>query len=161
MLELSVVANYAEIIGAAAVVFAVIFGILELRQNRHQRQENASLEMVRSWQNSDYVHAIQQILKLQDHIDPHTLEQLGEEFERWAFTVCMTYEAVGVMAHRGTLPLEVVNDLMGGAVCTSWRKLDCWVGYFRASYNPRAFEWHEWLAGQLDLTRSTPIRSES
>ena len=157
MPDLSTLANYAEIIGAAAVLFAVVFGVLELHQHRNQRRENASLTMVQVWQNAEYVQAILQVLKLEDHIEPEALERLGPEFEKMAFTVCMTFEGLGVMANRGTLPLEVVNDLMGGAVCTSWRKLDAWVMFMRSTYNPRAFEWHEWLADQLDHTHDARV----
>jgi hypothetical protein len=147
--SLDTVANYAEIVGAVAVVFAIIFAVLEFRQLRYQRRENASLEMMRSWQSPEYVNAVHQILLVDDHIDPQVLRSLSEKHELMAFTVCMTYEAVGVMAYRGTLPIEIVNELMGGAVCATWRKLDRWILYFRENFNPRAFEWHEWLAGKL------------
>lgn len=149
MSSLEVLANYAEIIGAVAVLFAIGFGVLEFRHLGHQRRENASLEMMRAWQGPEYVNAIREILKVDDHIEPEALNTLSDRHEGMAFTVCMTFEALGVMAHRGTLPLDIVHELMGGAVCGSWRKLDRWVMYFREHYNPRAFEWHEWLARRL------------
>jgi hypothetical protein len=150
MPTLETLANYAEIAGAAAVMFAIGFAILEFRQLRIQRQEQASLEMMRAWQSPQYVNAVYNVLRMDDHIDPAILRDLDEESEKGAFQVCMTMEAVGVMVHRGTLPIEIVNDLMGGAVCTTWRKLDFWAQEFRSAHNPRAFEWHEWLAAQLE-----------
>lgn len=158
MTSLQAIANYAEIIGAIAVLFAIGFGILEFRHLGHQRRENASLEMMRAWQGPEYVNAIREILKVDDHIEPEALNALSDQHDRMAFTVCMTYEALGVMAYRGTLPLDIVHDLMGGAVCTSWRKLDRWVKHFREHYNPRAFEWHEWLARRLNELPEPVIR---
>lgn len=150
MSTLETVANYAEIVGAAAVLFAILFALLEFRQLRHQRRENASLEMMRAWQNADYVDAIYEILQIEDHIEPEVLRSLSDEHEVMAFRVCMTYEALGVMVHRGTLPIEILNDLMGGSVSVSWRKLDRWAYQFRENHNPRAFEWHQWLAKRLE-----------
>jgi len=150
MPDLATIANYAEIIGVGAVLFAIIFAFLEFRQLRFQRRENASLEMMRAWQGPEYVNAIYEILQVDDHVEPEVLRAMGGEHELMAFRVCMTFEALGVMAYRGSLPIEVVNDLMGGAVCSSWRKLDRWVLYFRENYNSRAFEWCEWLAHRLE-----------
>ncbi len=159
MLNLETVANYAEIVGAIAVLFAIAFAIIEFRQLRHQRSENASLEMMRAWQSPEYVDGIHAILQVEDHIEPEMLRCLSVEHEKMAFRVCMTYEALGVMVYRGTLPIEVLNDLMGGAVCTSWRKLDRWAFQFREDFNPRAFEWHQWLSRRLE-TMPSPILNE-
>jgi hypothetical protein len=146
MPTLETVANYAEIIGAIAVLFAIGFAVLEFRQIRHQRTENASLELMRAWQGPEYVDAIYEILRLEDHIDP---EALGEAGEMLAFRVGMTFEALGLMAHRGTIPIDILSDLMGGVVAASWRKLDQWVYQERTRRNPRAWEWFEWLVRQL------------
>ena len=146
---LATIANYAEIIGAIAVIFAIAFGILEFRQLRYQRRENASLEMMRSWQSPEYVNAVFVIMQLEDHIQLDTLRGLSDEHERMAFRVSMTFEVMGLMAHRGTLPLDLIHDLMGGAVSSTWTKLDRWVIQFRDQYNPRAFEWYQWLAKEI------------
>ncbi len=53
------------------------------------------------------------------------------------------------MAHRGTLPIKIVNELMGGVVSISWRKLDLWVYQMRLDTTPRFSEWFEWLARQV------------
>jgi hypothetical protein len=158
MTSLENLANYAEIVGACAVVLAIVFGVLEFRQIRHQRRENAALEMMRTWQGPEYVSAIHRILKVDDHIEPEALHALGDDYEHMAFTICMTFEALGLMAYRGTLPVEIVHQLMGGAVTASWRKLDRWVAHFRQEFNPRAFEWHEWLAGRLAAMPDPKIR---
>ena len=147
--NLATIANYAEIIGAIAVIFAIAFGVLEFRQLRYQRRENASLEMMRSWRSPEYVNAVFVIMQLEDHIEFDTLRGLSDEHERMAFRVSMTFEVMGLMAHRGTLPLDLIHDLMGGAVSSTWTKLDRWVIQFRDQYNPRAFEWYQWLAKEI------------
>ena len=148
MLTLETVANYAEIIGAIAVLFAIVFALVEFRQLGVQRREYASLEMMRSWESAEYIDAIYEILQLEDHTDP---DVLSDTHKKMAFRVSMTFEALGMMAYRGTLDIKAVNDLMGGAVCASWRNLDLWVIRYRADHNTRAFEWYEWLAAQLEV----------
>jgi len=155
MPTLETVANYAEIVGAIAVLFAIGFAVLEFRQIRHQRQENASLELMRSWQGPEYVDAIHVVLRLEDHVDS---EALGDAGELQAFRVCMTFEALGLLAHRGTIPIDIISDLMGGAVAASWRKLDQWIYEDRAR-NPRAWEWFEWLAEQLQTMPAPDLES--
>jgi hypothetical protein len=150
MPTLETAANYAEIIGAFAVLFAIVFAALEFRQLRHQRREAASLEMIRSWQGPEYVNGVFEILQLEDHIQPKSLGELGEQHLKMAFRICVTWEALGVMVHRGTLPIEIVNDLMGGIITIGWRKLDQWVLQLREHVTPRSFEWFEWLATQLE-----------
>jgi len=154
MLTLETVANYAEIIGAIAVLFAIAFALVEFRQLGMQRREYASLEMMRSWQSPEYVDAIFEILQLEDHTDP---DVLSDTHQKMAFRVSMTFEALGMMAYRGTLDIKAVNDLMGGAVCASWHNLDRWVIGFRADHNTRAFEWYEWLAAQLEVMPAPDI----
>ena len=58
MLTLETVADYAEIIGAIAVLFAIVFALVEFRQLGIQRREYASLEMMRSWESAEYIDAI-------------------------------------------------------------------------------------------------------
>ncbi len=149
MTELEIAASYAEIIGAAAVLIAIAFAVIEFRQLKHQRLEAASLEMIRSWQGPDYVNALYAVLQLEDHISPDALGESGEDHLQKAFRVCVTYEALGIMAHRGTLPIKIVNELMGGVVSISWRKLDLWVYQMRLDTTPRFSEWFEWLARQV------------
>ena len=158
-MDLNTIANYAEIVGATAVIFAIGFAIMEFRQLRYQRRENASLEMIRSWQSPEYVKAIFEILQLEDHIAPERLRALSSEHERMAFQVSMTFEPLGVMAYRGTIPVDILNELMGGVVCTSWRKLDRWTEAFR-EFNPRAFEWYQWLAIQLEAMPNPDLGSQ-
>ena len=157
MLTLEIIANYAEIVGAIAVLFAIAFALLEFRQLGVQRREYASLEMMRSWQSPEYVDAIFEILQLEDHTDPDVLRNMSDAHQKMAFRVSMTFEALGMMAYRGTLDVNAVNDLMGGAVCTSWRSLDLWIGEFRGKHNTRAFEWYEWLAAQLEAMQVPDI----
>ncbi len=146
MLTLETVANYAEIIGAIAVLFAIVFALVEFRQLGIQRREYASLEMMRSWESAEYIDAIYEILQLAEHTDP---DVLSDTHQKMAFRVSMTFEVMGLMAHRGTLPLDLIHDLMGGAVSSTWTKLDRWVIQFREQYNPRAFEWYQWLAKEI------------
>jgi hypothetical protein len=36
----------------------------------------------------------------------------------------LTFESIGVMVFRGIVPLEMVDELLGGVCVESWRRLE-------------------------------------
>ncbi len=150
MLELSVLADYAEIVGAASVLAAIVFAVIQLRQIRRQREELASLELMRSFQTKEFIRSLRIMQNLPDAIDPDDLRSQSEEHEDLAFVAGLTLESIGVMVARGIIPISMVDELMGGATRVIWKKLEPWVHEWRNQRNPRAYEWFEWLVGELD-----------
>ncbi len=53
-MDLQTLANFAQILGAAAVVAAIVFGIAQIRQFRLQRRDSAAAELVRSFQDVEF-----------------------------------------------------------------------------------------------------------
>ena len=53
-MTLQTLANIAEIIGALLVITGVFFGLMEVRHYRQQRQETASMEIMRAFQSLDF-----------------------------------------------------------------------------------------------------------
>jgi len=61
-----------------------------------------------------------------------------------------TFESIGVMVYRRIVPLEIVNELMGGAVVFLWQKLERWTLESRAEQSrDSVYEWFQWLAERL------------
>ncbi len=150
MANLETLANYAEILGVLSVIAGIAFAVVQLRQFRNQRRDLAAVELIRAWQTPEFTKALNSLQMLPDRALPVTLRDQGEELEDMAFLVGMFFESVGVMVNRNLIPLDVVDDLMGGVTRVVWRKLSRWVEEWRTSINPRAYEWWEWLVHQLD-----------
>jgi len=77
-----------------------------------------------------------------------------------AMFVCSVYKTVGVLDFRCILPLQVVEDLTGGAIILCWRKLRAWIEELRVeTSNDRVFEWFQWLVERC--TEQQQIESKS
>ena len=61
-MTLQTLANIAEIIGALLVITGVFFGLMEVRHYRQQRQETASMEIMRAFQSLDFNRALRLVM---------------------------------------------------------------------------------------------------
>jgi hypothetical protein len=65
--------------------------------------------------------------------------------------VVLTFESIGVMVYRGIVPLEMVNELLGGVCIEAWLRLNQYTQDSRAQSNRDTMsEWFQWLAERLD-----------
>ena len=75
--------------------------------------------------------------------DPRVLEA--------AQSIGIILEGLGYAVFTRMIPLNVVDELMGGTVRVAWRKLRCYVEYERErAGSQKTWEWFQWLAEQLD-----------
>ena len=72
-MDLQTLANVAQILGAVAVVAAIVFGFVQIRQFRVQRRDAAAAELVRSFQDASFTQSFRLITALPDNA---TAEQL-------------------------------------------------------------------------------------
>jgi hypothetical protein len=129
-------------------VLGMAFAIVQLRQLRVQRKEHAAVEAMRSFQSPDFKRASWIVLALPEQA---TEEQIDTAGARDAIhDVILAYEAMGVMVFHRQLPMRIVDDLTGGFIRASWRRLQPHVVHVRAhqGFNNYA-EWFQWLADRL------------
>ena len=79
-------------------------------------------------------------------VEPWTVEE-----RKAAEIVCSSYDAVGIMARNGMVPVEVVADSWGDSLRRTWKILSPLVALYRAQRNASEF-WneYEWLAKQAE-----------
>lgn len=143
-------ANLVEIIGILAIVFGIGFGFVQLRQHRIQRREMAVLECARSFEDKDFTEAYRLISELSDGVTHARMEELGENYQSAAMRIGHKFETIGLLVHRGVVPLDAMEDLVGGAAITIWRVLEVWVREARVKRShPTFWEWYEWLVERL------------
>ena len=149
-MSLSEVANIVEIIGVIAVLFGITFGLLQLKHNRTQRRDLAILECARSFEDKDFTEAYRLISELPQGVTKAQFEELDEKYEAAAIRVGMKFETMGLLVHRGVIPIDAMEDLVGGAALVLWQVMEPWVEEMRVHRShPTFWEWYQWLVERL------------
>jgi len=150
-LNLQILANIAEIFGALLVITGLFFGLMEVRHYRQQRQETASMEIMRAFQSRDFTRALRLIMEFEQECRRCSEESIPQELENAAMLVSTTLEAVGLMVFQRIVPFRRVQQLMGGTIQASWRVLKPHTEWLREKLSrPSIHEWFQWLAERLD-----------
>jgi len=150
-LDLTMLSQVAQILGGVAVVIAIVFGITQIRQFQQQRLDSAALELMRTLQDREFTHAFRLIYPIAGSVDRDALLALGPEHEDAAISLGSRLEAMGLLVFRGSIPIDLVEEMIGGTAVLLWRQLRPWVEQLRSEKNHQLlFEWFQWLAERLD-----------
>ena len=132
-MDLPTIANFAD---AFAVIVAVVFGMVQLRQPNAQRRREAAFALMLSIQSPQMLLGILIINRLQNAPAKTGIDALPEN------------DQVDVTA------------LYSGTLQQSWRKLQRYAEELReATARPTRWEWFQWLAERMQERESdaTPI----
>ncbi|MBI2079004.1 MAG: hypothetical protein HYT80_11675 [Euryarchaeota archaeon] len=133
---------------AAAVVFAVVFGVVQYRQFERQRRQAAANAYVANFMMPDVVSAIQRIMRLPDDAPPEQVApdaQLSHDVVSLGFAI----EGVGSFVHARTVDLHDVDRMAGGLIRSGWRKIRPFAEQQRATW-PNFCEWWQWLVERME-----------
>jgi hypothetical protein len=148
--DLSTLANLAEIFGAFVVVGGLGFGVIQMQHYRQQRRETAAIELLRSFHNPEFSRSLRAVLALPKGVRKSDLGECSDEDQNAIMVVVLTFESIGVMVFRNIVPLEMVNELLGGVCIESWARLDRYMQDSRAESDRKTMsEWFQWLAERL------------
>lgn len=148
-MNLESLGNLAEIIGVLVVIAGFVFGFLQLQQYSIQRRANAAIELARSLQSPPMARALRLVFTLPPGLDGAELKERGSQYEDAAMLISLTFESVGLMAHRHMVSLELVWEFMGGALLGSWDRIEDWTHDIRDRSGDEKFnEWMQWLVEQ-------------
>ncbi len=144
-----------QIIQTAAVVIGVVFGLVQLRQLRTQREVQAGIELLHPLQAPATVEAIMLVYSLPDDLSGEQLrERLGKHFGT-VIGVLGLFESLGPLVARGHVPVEMYSDFYRGVTVLCWKKLRRYIEEQRQAGWPSLFEWLQWLAERMDERRAT------
>ena len=144
-------ANLAEIFGAFVVVGGLGFGVIQLQHYRQQRRETAAIELLRSFHNPEFSRSLRAVLALPKGVRKCDVGERRAEEQNAIMVVVLTFESIGVMVFRGIVPLEMVNQLLGGVCVESWARLNRYMEDSRAASDRKTMgEWFQWLAMKLE-----------
>ena len=149
-MDLQTLANVAEIFSAVLVVSGVIFGIIEIKNYREQRQETATMEIMRAFQSPEFTRAIQMVMDYEGECRECRENQISDELREAVMLIATTLESIGLMVYRRSVPFRLVQQLMGGTIQGCWSVLRPYVEQVREkTRRPSVYEWFQWLAERL------------
>ena len=147
---LEVLADIAGIVGGLAVVSAVIFAAIQVRQFKRQRRDSAAIELMRILQAPRFVEAFLTLGQVPDGISAKKLRSMGREYEAAAMSMVNTYETVGLLVFRGAVSFQTVREVSGGILAALWGKLHLWASDVRQEQRSARFaEWFQWLVERI------------
>jgi hypothetical protein len=150
MSNLEFYADVAQILGMLTIVGGGAFAVVQLVEARGQRRDLVAVELMRSFYNPEFSHAVTIIRNLPDSISAPDLRARGDDCERAALLIGMMYETMGLLVFREIASFKLAQELTGGLIEVLWRKLGVWVAAVRIEQShPRFAEWFEWLAIQF------------
>lgn len=154
-MDLATIVDLSQIAAALTVIGGTVFAVLQLREIKQQRQDAAALDLLRAFMGPEFADAMAIVTSLPDGLTVEGLRRAGPDAEKAATLMCTTFEAMGVMVHRRIAPLSLVQDIAGGIIMVTWRRLAHWVNELRTEQNnPSDSEWFQWLAEQLERRKT-------
>ncbi len=142
-------ATLANVASAVAVLVAVVLGTLQIRQMRMTRALFTSAELVHAMQTADFASSVRLVMTLPDYAPPSRVAD-DPEMAAAVLSLSHVFESLGVLVYHRIIHIHLVDDLMGGYVRQSWRKLKPYVESRRSEVGVYYGEWMQWLAERLD-----------
>ena len=145
--DLSTVANVAT---ALTVLTAVVFGVIEMRHARREREERAAFVAVQAILTPAWIESMTLVQTISEGTTPAQIEADLRLFRAVQSIACIL-ESLGYAVFARMVPLNVVDEVLGGTVRVAWRKLRGYVEYERErAGSQKNWEWFQWLAEQID-----------
>lgn len=147
--KLQSLANIAEVLSGIAVIFGFGFGFLEYRRYKALERREATASLARSFQTTDLSAAIRVVMELPEPFDGAEYRKLSEGDKNLLWLMFGSMESIGILVHRGELPLKLVDDFFSIPLTEGWRKLAPYIEELREDVGPQAWEWYQWLSEQM------------
>ena len=152
-LDLSATLN---LISTLAIVGALIFAGLQVRQANLARRDQAAMTVIMTALSENSARALDMFPQIPENASPATIDNLDTETKHVLLEFGLRFEVIGYMAFRGLVELKTVNDLAGGTVIGFWSRIKAWVELRREQTGHSEFyEWFEWLTERIIRLRAT------
>jgi hypothetical protein len=149
-LAASDVLPYFQLASATGIVVGALFAGYQLWRSEQQRKAAAALSTVTSFNTGEFRAAFAKVYTLPLGAEAKVVRDAGRDMEEAATTVMMTFEMIGVLVFNRMVPIETVDQAIGGFLRESWRRLEKYVDWKREEVgSPRWGEWYQWLFEHL------------
>ncbi len=139
-----------QVFGQIALISAAIFAGYQFILHRRDRNEHNALEVLTRLTSTEFRQAYAHVWQLPLNATTQDVKEAGPEMESAIDCVAMTFEMIGVMVHQRMVPLDTVDQVIGGFLRESWRRTHTYLEEQRQrNGNRRIAEWYQWLAEHL------------
>lgn len=157
--DLQSYANLAEILSGIAVVFGFAFGLIEYRRYKALERKEAAASLARSFQTIELAAAIRLLMELPEPFNGEEYKKLSRTEKDQLWLLFCSIESIGILIHRGELPLDLVDEFFSLPIVEGWRKLAPYINELREDLEgPQAWEWYQWLAERMIQSRQSSER---
>ncbi|MGB0652825.1 MAG: DUF4760 domain-containing protein [Thermoplasmatota archaeon] len=145
---------YAQFVAQFALIAAATFAGIQFLLHRREVQHEAALAVLTRLQTPEFRAAYTRIWELPLGCPADHVRAKGPEMEEAVDVVMFTFESLGVMVHNRIVPIELVDQVIGGFLRESWRRVGPYVEWKRKQVGSRRWaEWYEWLADRLGVDK--------
>lgn len=139
-----------QFFGQIALIAAASFAGYQLLGARRERNEAHAVQVLTRLQTPEFLSSYAKVWTLPLDARAEDVRSAGPEMERAVDTVMMTFESLGVMVHNRLVPIELVDQAIGGFLRESWRRTSNYLLTRREEVQSRRLaEWYQWLAEHL------------
>jgi len=150
-MNLDQIVDIVQILGILVLIYGMWLGLKQFRLLRSQRRDLAIMECARSFEDKEFTEAYRLLTTLESGLTKKQMDSLGEEYEIAALRTGMKFETIGLLVYKGVVPIDAMEDLVGGAALTIWNLLEEWVNDTRTiRSHPTFMEWFQWLVDRLN-----------
>ena len=140
------IASISAIVATAGVLIAVVYYILDMRNQRLVRQTDLIMKLYSRYGSEAFQKSMDKLrqrdLKDLDYLQKHS-------FAEWV-AVGTFFEGVGILLHRKLRDIGLVDDLFTAPVNMAWDMMKDSIIEVRKQYGqPTIFEWFEDLYNEL------------
>src|SRR5256885_1521819 len=147
-------AIWLNLVSTLAIVAALIFAALQVRQASVKRREQAAVTVIQTTQSEGWTRPLELISNLPAEATIANVERAGAEVQRAMIDFGVRLETIGYMVFRRTIDLQTADDLIGGVTLTFWSRTKAWATRERERMgNPKLYEWCQWLADRIAARR--------
>lgn len=137
-------------IESIAVVIAVGFAIVQVRQYRRDKRREAAMELLHAFQTPEFAKALCIVYEMPEGLSDEEVKKFAGSDFHLVYAMATTWESIGVLVCRGEIDLQLVDDFFSGPIRISWRRLEKFVKAERkANERETIFEWFQWLNERL------------
>ena len=148
-------ANTLNLVSTFAIVGALIFTALQVREANRARRDQAAVTVIQTSLSENSARALELFGEIPENAPAALIDNLDAESKNAIFEYGLRLEVIGYMVFRRLVDLQTVNDLAGGVVLAFWSRAKAWAEQTRARTGHGEFlEWCEWLAARISEHRA-------
>ena len=135
------------VVAAVGVVIGVVYYILDMRNQRQERQTDTIMTLYGTFQDKEFQAELAKVMTAEFKDYDDAVKKYGWEF---GFPVGLFFEGVGVLLHRRLVDISLVDDLFTFDIRIVWEKLKPIVEGARKHFNaPTILEYFEYLYNEM------------